>query len=120
MTRGTLAGALVVGLALGSCGQPSAVDLRGRPVRLSVSEYHVTPQRIVVNAGQLSIEIHNAGILAHEIAIGRGVLIYGRTSWIKPGQTATLTITAVPGLYRIFDPTATNDAAGLSGSIQAR
>ena len=87
---------------------------------LQISEFRVRPQRIVVGPGPLSIEIHNAGILAHQIAIGRGVLIYDRTTWLSPGQSATLRIDAQPGLYRLFDPTGTNDAAGLSGSIRVQ
>ena len=118
--RGTLAGVLALALLAGGCGQPAAVDLRHRPVTLAISEYHVTPQRIIVAAGMLSLHIRNAGILSHQIAIGRGVLIYQRTGWIAPGRSATLSIDATPGPYRVFDPTGTNDSAGLSGSIQVR
>ena len=57
------------------------------------------------------------GILAHQFAIGQGVMILNRTDWLKPGQSAVLSLRASPGLYRDFDPTGNNDAAGLSGSI---
>ncbi len=119
-TPALAAGALVLGLGLGACAPGAAVDLRGRPVRLTVSEYRVTPGRARVSPGPLRLEVRNAGVLSHQVAVGRGALILRRTDWLHPGQSVVISLDATPGLLRVFDPTGVNDAAGLSGTLVVR
>lgn len=116
-TPALAAAALLLALQLSACGPGVAVDLRGRPVRLTVSEYRVAPGRARVSAGPLRLEVRNAGVLTHQVAVGRGVLILRRTGWLHPGQGAVIALDATPGLLRVFDPTGVNDAAGLSGTL---
>lgn len=120
--RAAAVGVLAAALSPIACGGPAAGDLRGTPspIRLTIGEFHVSPQNIVVRPGALSIVVRNAGVLDHQLAIGQDAMILDRTGWLRPGQSAPLTLRLARGDYDVFDPTENNDAAGISGSIDVR
>jgi hypothetical protein len=120
--RAAAVGVLAAALAPVGCGGTAAVDLRDAPppIRLTIGEFHVSPQNIVVRPGTLRIVVRNAGVLDHQLAIGQDAMILDRTAWLKPGQSEQLTLHVARGDYDVFDPTENNDAAGISGSVDVR
>src|SRR4051812_12822933 len=91
--------ALAVAGAVGGCSAgsgtsaPELVLKDGATLRVKLTEYKVDPQRVDIEAGRdgvarLTLVAENDGDIPHDIAIGRGGFIIGRTSTIKPGQTA--------------------------------
>jgi hypothetical protein len=120
--RAAAIGVLAAALSLVGCGGPAAVDLRNAPppIRLTIGEFHVSPQNILVRPGTLRLLVLNAGALDHQLAIGQNAMILDRTSWLKPGQSQQLSLQVTRGDYDLFDPTENNDAAGISGSVDVR
>jgi hypothetical protein len=120
--------ALALGLALlPGCGSGAIVPEQtlesGSTLRVKLTEYRVSPQRVDVKAGRdglarLTLEAVNEGDLPHDLSIGRGGFIIGRTTIVKPGQTAIAKGVALPkGTYRIFDSISNHDVLGQYGFV---
>lgn len=127
--RAGLPALVALALALGGfgCGSgasaPEKTLQSGATLRVKLTEYRVSPQRVDVKAGpdglaRLTLEAVNAGDLPHDLSIGRGGFIIGRTTIIKPGQTAVAKGVALPkGTYRIFDSISNHDVLGQYGFV---
>jgi len=115
------------GLAAG-CGSgtsvPELVLEDGGTLQVKLTEYRVTPQRVDMKAGRdglarLTVEAVNDGEIPHDLAVGRGgFVVIGRTTTIKPGQTARAKGFALPpGTYRIFCTVSNHDVLGQYGFL---
>ncbi len=121
-----LAALALSGLAAG-CGAgtstPELVLKDGGTLRVKLTEYRVSPQRVDMKAGRdglarLTVEAVNDGEIPHDLAIGRGGFVIGRTTTIKPGQTARAKGFALPqGTYRIFCTVSNHDVLGQYGFL---
>jgi hypothetical protein len=119
--------ALALALLGAGCGRSSntteAVLKDGRTLRVKLTEYRVSPQRVDMKAGRdgfahLTLEAINDGRIPHDVAVGRGGFIIGRTTTIKPGQTAIAKGIALPvGTYRIFCTVSNHDVLGQYGFL---
>jgi hypothetical protein len=92
-------------------------------LRVELTEYRVRPQRVDMTVGRdgyahLTLQATNAGEVPHDLAIGRGGYVIGRTTTIKPGQTAIAKDIALPvGTYRIFCTVSNHDVLGQYGFV---
>ena len=119
--------ALALALLGGGCGRPSTsaelVLKSGATLRVKLTEYRVSPQRVDVKAGpdgfaHLTLEAVNDGRVPHDLAVGRAGFIIGRTTTIKPGQTAIARGIELPvGTYRIFCTVSNHDVLGQYGFL---
>jgi hypothetical protein len=121
--------ALALAGAVGGCSagsRVSAPDLvlkNGATLRVKLTEYKVDPQRVDIKAGtdgvaRLTLVAENDGSIPHDLAIGRGGFIIGRTTTIKPGQTAVAKGFRLPvGTYRIFCTVSNHDTLGQYGFL---
>ncbi len=114
------------GLAAGCGAGTSAAELvlaEGGTLPIKLTEYRVSPQRVDMKAGRdglarLTVEAFNEGDIPHDLAVGRGGFVIGRTTTIKPGQTARATGFALPrGTYRIFCTVSNHDVLGQYGFL---
>jgi plastocyanin len=118
MPRGrtaNLLGALVILLAAAGCSH--TVDARSGAVRLALTEYRLVPQSVRVRSGQLTISVHNYGRLTHNLTVARGTRTTGSTQPIRPGQTAQLTVTLMPGKYFMSSTIPSDRDLGIYGTI---
>jgi uncharacterized cupredoxin-like copper-binding protein len=98
----------VLGLALASPGFASSYGRTAEKavastVKVNLSEWKVqlTPTRIP--AGPVTIEVKNAGTIAHAFEVeGRG--LEKSVSLLQPGATATLTLNLRAGSYETYCP----------------
>jgi Cupredoxin-like domain len=117
----------VAGCSAGSgTSAPEVVLKDGATLRVKLTEYKVDPQRVDIKAGkdgvaELTLVAENDGRIPHDLAIGRGGYIIGRTTTIKPGQTAVAKGFRLPiGTYRIFCTVSNHDTLGQYGFLVVR
>ena len=103
------AGALFLGLSGLPCHwvpqSASAQELPAQDVRLTLSEWALSPAQVTLPVGQsITLLAQNAGILPHALALeGPGVSL--ETEAIGSGGAASLLVTfALPGVYDLFCP----------------
>ncbi len=77
-----------------STGQATAHDEPAREVRVGLLEYEVVTSHATVVAGDVVLNITNAGAEAHDLQVDATETL-AASSVIAPGETATLTM-AVP------------------------
>ena len=118
----------VLALVLGGCGDDD-VFRTDRPIlRISLDEYRVVPQTIVVvKPGRMKFDVRNSGRLTHNLAIqipegpdGKPVEI-NRTETVQPGERAEpIKLTLQPGEYRLVCTIANHDDLGQFGSLEVQ
>jgi len=118
----------VLALALGGCGDDD-VFRTDRPIlRLTLDEYRVVPQSIVVvKPGRMKFDVRNSGRLTHNLAIqipegpdGKPVEI-SRTATMQPGERAEpIKVTLAPGEYRLVCTIANHDDLGQFGTLEVQ
>lgn len=121
-----VAPALVAALALGGCGEPAAVHMPGRVLRLQLDEYRILPATVSVTAGTVRIVATNRGRLTHNVVIqsgkaGRGGRrhTYGATRTAFPGETVTGVAVLRPGRYRMISSIGNQKDLGQWGTVIA-
>jgi plastocyanin len=119
MLRAVLA-ALVVALALvgAGCTRTDVKTVSNQDLRLTMTEYKVSPLTSYVRPGKLTITARNTGRLAHDVTVIRqGDVIVGRSTVMDPGQTATINLSLDPGTYRVLSSLSNDDPLGINGYI---
>ncbi len=123
LPRRPLAAALATALAAcAGCGEPAAVALRSGPLRLTLSEYRIAPQAVVVPAGRVAIVVRNGGTTVHRLRLrsADGARTIATAPPLRPGQTARLVVELPPGRYVDTCAIARHDTLGERGTIVAR
>jgi hypothetical protein len=130
MSRSILLTALlaVLALVLGGCGDDD-VFRTDRPIlRITLDEYRIVPQRIVVQPGRMKFDVRNTGRHAtHNLAVqipegpdGKPVEL-NRTETIQPGERAApIKMTLQPGKYRLVCTIANHDDLGQYGTLEVQ
>ena len=131
MSRSQLTAAvwLVCVLALGGCGDDD-VYRTDRPVlRLTLDEYRIVPQNVVVRPGRTKAIVRNAGRLTHNLAIqipegpdGKPFDIPGgRVGTMQPGETGEpIKVTLAAREYRLVCTIANHDDLGQYGELKVQ
>ncbi|MGO9884007.1 MAG: cupredoxin domain-containing protein [Solirubrobacteraceae bacterium] len=108
--------ATAVAALLAGCGHTTQVG-DNRTFAVALTEYHVSPQRVRVPAGTLTIFVHNYGRLSHNLVISS----HGRpdfsTQPIPPGETSELLATLAPGNYLMSSTILSDQALGAYGTL---
>jgi hypothetical protein len=131
MSRSILPPALlaVLVLALSGCGDDD-VFRTDRPIlRLTLDEYRIVPQSIVVEPGRMKFDVRNTGKYAtHNLAVqipegadGRPVEL-DRTETMQPGERGEpIKVTLLAGReYRLVCTIANHDDLGQYGTVKVR
>lgn len=131
MSRRALMPAVLVTLAtaLAGCGDDD-VFRTDRPIlRVTLDEYRIVPQNVVVKPGRMKFTVRNAGRLTHNLAVqipegpdDKPVDVFGgRTDTMQPGQTAEpIKVTLEPGTYRLVCTIANHDDLGQFGELKVQ
>jgi uncharacterized cupredoxin-like copper-binding protein len=130
MSRSILLAAVLAAsaLVLGGCGGDD-VFRTDRPIlRLTLDEYRVVPQNIVVvGPKRMKFDVRNGGRLTHNLAIqipegpdGKPVELT-RTATMQPGERAEpIKLTLLPGEYRLVCTIANHDDLGQYGTLKVQ
>jgi uncharacterized cupredoxin-like copper-binding protein len=131
MSRSFLMAAALAALAvgLGGCGDDD-VFRTDRPIlRVTLDEYRIVPQNVVVKPGRMKLTVRNRGRLTHNLAVqipqgpdGKPVDVPGgRTDTMQPGETgAPIKVTLEPGEYRLVCTIANHDDLGQFGVLKVQ
>lgn len=131
MSRFPLAAATLALLvaALGGCGNDDVFRTDRPIVRVTLDEYRIVPQNVVVKPGRLKFTVRNTGRLTHNLAVqipegpdGKPVDVPGgRTETMQPGETGEpIKVTLAPGTYRLVCTIANHDDLGQYGELKVQ
>lgn len=125
-----MAGVLAaLAVAIGGCGdgKPFTTD---RPIlRITLDEYRIVPQNIVVSQRRIKFVVRNTGRLTHNLVIqkpggpdGKPVEVPGgRVDTMQPGETAPpIKVTLQPGTYQLVCTIANHDDLGQYGTLTVK
>jgi plastocyanin len=101
--------AATLALVIAGCGEP-LVKVDSSVLRLRVTEYKITPQKVQVRPGRLKIIVVNTGIVTHNVHVeadkpnASGILVaFGGTPVAHPGERVSGKVTLPPGTYKLVD-----------------
>jgi plastocyanin len=101
-------------------GRTVTVD-RGATVAVTAREYSFDPDRIVVQAaGALTIELENAGDLAHNLRLRRDGEDAGGTPSFPGGRTESARVRVEPGSYELLCTVGDHAELGMTGELQVK
>jgi uncharacterized cupredoxin-like copper-binding protein len=115
-------------LVLAGCGGGGTFKTDRPQLKLTLDEYRIVPQDIVVKPGRMKFVVRNAGRLTHNLVIqippknpaGKPALV-NRTTTMQPGQTAApIKVTLAPGEYRLVCTIANHDDLGQFGTLKVQ
>jgi len=107
-------------LGAGACssgGPPPVSGPTAARLELDATEMRYTPARIAVAAGEISVVLHNVGLVHHDLRVEKHPTLYAEA---LPGKTATTTWQLGRGRYRIYCSVAGHRAAGMEGVLEVR
>jgi plastocyanin len=114
-------------VALAAAGAALATQALGAPdgaaagtVKVTVREYAIVMSPASVAAGSVTFTVHNAGRIAHVLAVGGGGLGTVRTPPIAPGATRSLTVRLRGGVVRLWCPTGSHASLGMKTTLRVR
>jgi len=131
MSRSTLLATVLAVLAgvLGGCGD-DAVFRTDRPIlRVTLDEYRIVPQNVVLRPGRTKVVVRNTGRLTHNLVIqipegpdGKPIEIPGgRVGTMQPGETGEpVKVALAPGEYRLVCTIANHDDLGQYGKLEVK
>jgi hypothetical protein len=112
---------------VGCGGGPPYVHDEDGVLRVTLDEYRLRPENVVVPGGRIHLVAVNRGRLTHNLAIeewdpkrGGEPKLYGRTDTLQPGVRGREQhpITLRPGTYRILCTLSGHDDLGQYGELK--
>jgi plastocyanin len=101
-------------------GRTVTVD-GGDTVVVTAREYSFDPERVVVEgSGPLTIELENAGDLAHNLRLRRGGQDVGGTPTFPGGRTESGRLRVEPGAYQMICTVGDHAELGMTGELEVK
>ena len=107
-------------LLLPGCTRNESARVTDRTLRLHLTEYRMRPLTNYARPGGITIRARNRGQLAHNVALVKEGQVLARTTTMQPGDTASMTLSLEPGIYRLFSSLSNDDTLGLNGFLIVR
>ena len=132
MSRPTTTAAVLTAavLVLAGCGGAGPFKTDRPQLKLTLDEYRIVPQDVVVKPGRMKFVVRNAGRLTHNLVIQippqkagdpPEPVPGGRVDTMQPGQTANpIKVTLAPGEYRLVCTIANHDDLGQFGTLKVQ
>jgi plastocyanin len=98
----------------------STATATARVVRVTEREYRITLTPTSLRAGRVTFVVHNAGRVAHALAVSGPGLRTTKTPLVKPGATRSLTVKLGGGTFRLWCPIPGHAADGMKASLKVR
>jgi plastocyanin len=99
-----------------ACGRSVHIGA-SRTLDVAVTEYRLNPSQARVPAGTLTINVHNYGLLSHNLVVSQGGRLDGATAAIPPGQSAQLLLDLSAGTYTMSSTILSGGALGQTGTL---
>ena len=106
----TLAGAAVAAVAARSSAAAATV-------KVTESEYHIRLSPSSVHGGTVTLVVHNAGKIAHQLDLAGGGHRTIAVGTIAPGATRTKTVKLAGGTISLWCPIPGHAALGMKASL---
>ncbi len=112
---------LLAAVPLAGCGSGATARAHDRAISIRLDDFLISPQRVVVPAGRLTISAHNAGAIGHNLRIRR----HGRKKplpgvgidTLYPGHSGKATVTLKPGTYDLVCTIPRHEDLGQYGTL---
>jgi hypothetical protein len=108
-------GAVILVIAATGCDH--TVVARDGTARIVLTEYRLIPQNVRAPAGEVTIDIRNAGRLTHNFTLMRGTHTTAETGPIQPGQRIELVLPLAPGKYVMTSTILSDRDLGIYGTL---
>ena len=93
----------------------------GSTVQVVADEYSFDPETIVLSGpGELTFELENAGVLAHNLRVFDGAEDIGGTTTFTGGKTLDGTVTVEPGEYELVCTVGNHADLGMVGTLTVK
>jgi hypothetical protein len=96
------------------------VRRRATVVTVTETEYKITLPHMPLKPGPYRFEVANRGKIVHAFAIRGPGVSTRRTGSIRPGATASLSVTLKKGTYQVWCPTDGHRALGMHTVLKVR
>ncbi len=116
----TIAGALalaLLGAALAGVVAHASAGSTTKTINVTEKEFKITLSSRKVAPGKVKFVVKNVGKLTHGLDISGPGVKKAHTPLIKPGKSATLTITLKSGKYTIWCPVPGHEAQGMKTTL---
>jgi hypothetical protein len=131
MSRSTLLATVLAVLAgaLGGCGDDDVYSTDRPVLRVTLDEYRIVPQNVVLKPGRTKLVARNTGRLTHNLVIqipegpdGKPLEIPGgRVGTMQPGEAGEpVKVMLRPGTYRLVCTIANHDDLGQYGKLEVK
>jgi hypothetical protein len=131
MSRSVLlaAGLATLAAGLGGCGGDDVVRTDRPILRVTLDEYRIVPENVVLRPGRVKFTVRNRGRLTHNLAVqipegpeGKPIDVPGgRTETMQPGETGEpMKLTLRAGEYRLVCTIANHDDLGQYGVLKVQ
>ena len=102
-------------------GRRTVTTRGGSTLRVTAKEYSFDPARVVVKgAGPLTIDLRNAGRLAHNLRLRQGGSEIGGTPTFPGGGTESGRVRLQPGTYQFVCTVGDHAELGMRGELQVK
>jgi plastocyanin len=108
-------GPVILLIATAGCGH--TVVARDGTARIALTEYRLIPQNVRAPAGEVTIDVHNAGRLTHNFTLMRGERTTAETGPMQPGQRIELVLPLTPGKYVMASTLLSDRDLGIYGTL---
>jgi uncharacterized cupredoxin-like copper-binding protein len=118
----TWAVAAFLGLALvgaATAGVVAHSTASTKTIKVSEREYHITLSTTKPAAGKTTFVIRNTGTISHGLDV-KGPGVSKRVPLIRPGKSATLTVTLKAGTYSLWCPVPGHAALGMKAALKVK
>ena len=103
------------------CGSDPPVEVAGRTVELTLTDYRISPQAIRAPRGRLVVRARNDGRLPHNVEIrGPGGRIRMRISTLLPGETGRERVRLPAGEWTIYCSIGNHEELGQHAELVTR
>jgi plastocyanin len=104
----------------GGCNRGATVKAPGGTVRLELTDYRISPQRVRVRPGRVTFVVHNRGHGVHNLQVKRRGRVRVAVPAIPPGGTRTVTARLGHGTYRMYCSLSHHEVLGEYGTVSVR
>jgi plastocyanin len=106
----------------GGGGGPAVTFQKGQPVKVKATEYAFDPGNITIEGGggPTTIELENAGSLAHDLRVEKSSEDIGGTPIFTGGETKSAKVTLAPGEYEFLCSVGDHADRGMRGKLTVR
>ncbi|GAC1656485.1 MAG: hypothetical protein NVS9B1_11980 [Candidatus Dormibacteraceae bacterium] len=108
------------GTAPPTAAASSAAPAPADAIKVSLTDFKITPAAIPAKAGSVSFAVSNDGKAPHNLTIfapGSTSQVLKATATLGPGQTAVLTVTLAAGKYHFNCSVPGHESLGMTGDI---